>query len=62
MNENDLKEVINVYQQKTFELLTKNVVLEAQINQLKTIIESITEENRALKSLIEDSQQTEDYW
>jgi cell division protein FtsB len=61
MNENDLKEVINVYQQKTFELLTKNVVLEAQINQLKTIIESITEENRALKSLIEDSQQTEDY-
>ena len=61
MNENDLKEVINVYQQKSFELLNKNIVLEAQLNQLKTIVQNITEENNVLKSLLEDSQQTEDY-
>jgi len=61
MNENDLKEVINVYQQKSFELLNKNIVLEAQLNQLKIIVQNITEENNVLKSLLEDSQQTEDY-
>jgi hypothetical protein len=46
MNEETLKQIIEIYQQKTFDLFNKNVALEAQILYLqKQILHLQKEEN-----------------
>lgn len=38
MNEEDLKAIIAMYQQKSFELFNQNIVLEAQVASLREFI------------------------
>jgi prefoldin subunit 5 len=49
MNEEDYKAVIAGYQQKSFELFNQNVVFEAQINNMKKTIETLSKELEKLK-------------
>jgi len=48
MSEEDLKLIISKYQQKLFELLNQNIVLEAQVDKLNL---SITDLNTELEKL-----------
>ena len=50
MGEEDYKAIIATYQQKSFELFTKNIVLETQVGTLKTQVSSLTTEIEKLKS------------
>ncbi len=50
MSEEDYKAIIATYQQKSFELFTKNIVLETQVGQLnKKIIDLQSEIQKASK-------------
>ena len=49
MTEEDYKDVIASYQQKAFELFNQNIVLETQINSLKSRVDLLTNENEKLK-------------
>lgn len=49
MNEEDLKSVISMYQQKSFELFNQNIVLETQVNSLKKTVDTLTIEIEKLK-------------
>jgi hypothetical protein len=49
MSDDDLKAIIATYQQKSFELFTKNIVLETQVGTLRTQVEQITTELEKLK-------------
>jgi uncharacterized coiled-coil protein SlyX len=49
MTEEDLKLVLAKYQQKTFELLNQNIVLETQVGTLRTQVEQLTTELEKLK-------------
>lgn len=49
MTEEDLKSVLSKYQQKTFELFNKNIVLETQVETLTATIESLKDEVEKLK-------------
>jgi len=49
MTEEDLKSVLTKYQQKTFELFNKNIVLETQVETLSSTIDSLTLEIEKLK-------------
>ena len=49
MTEEDLKLVLSKYQQKTFELFNKNIVLETQVETLTATIESLKDEVEKLK-------------
>jgi len=49
MTEEDLKSVLAKYQQKTFELFNKNIVLETQVETLSSTIDSLTLEIEKLK-------------
>jgi hypothetical protein len=42
MNEDTLKQIIEVYQQKTFDLFNRNIALEAQILSLQRKLNEIT--------------------
>lgn len=44
MGEEDYKAIIATYQQKAFELFTKNIVLETQIEQLNKTINALNAE------------------
>jgi FtsZ-binding cell division protein ZapB len=64
MTEEDYKSVISGYQQKSFELFNQNVVLEAQINNLKKTIELLSleiEKLRQEKVTKKTSKATEDF-
>jgi FtsZ-binding cell division protein ZapB len=64
MSEDDLKLVLSTYQQKSFELFNQNVVLEAQINNLKKTIELLSleiEKLRQEKVTKKTSKATEDF-
>lgn len=64
MSEEELKLVLAVYQQKTFELFNKNIVYEVQINTLNKKLEDLIKENESLKLKQKKSQsktQTEDF-
>ena len=41
MNEESLKQIIEVYQQKTFDLFNRNVALEAQIISLQKQVQEL---------------------
>jgi len=49
MTEEDLKSVLSKYQQKTFELFNKNIVLETQVETLTNTIDSLKKEIEKLK-------------
>lgn len=58
MNEEDLKLVLAKYQQKIFELLNQNIVLETQVEKLSDTINYLNTEIDNLKSQISSE---EDY-
>ena len=49
MSEEDLKLVLAKYQQKTFELFNKNIVLETQVETLSSLVDSLNKEVEKLK-------------
>ena len=49
MSEEDLKLVLAKYQQKTFELFNKNIVLETQVESLSSLVDSLNKEVEKLK-------------
>ena len=49
MSEEDLKLVLSKYQQKTFELFNKNIVLEAQIEALSMTVKDLNKELEKLR-------------
>jgi len=75
MNENDYKSLIIVYQQKSFDLFSQVVALEAKmatsyqliesltlkINELKSEIENIKTKNKKTSSKLLDNSSTEDF-
>ena len=61
MNEEDYKAIISTYQQKSFELFTKNIVLETQVGTLRTQVEQLTIELEKLKSTKTRKKPEEDF-
>lgn len=51
MTEEDYKAVIALYQQKAFELFNQNIVLETQVNSLRSNISELQSEIQTLKSM-----------
>jgi hypothetical protein len=51
MSEEDLKEVLAKYQQKSFELFNQNIVLETQVNSLQKNILLLENEIEKLKKV-----------
>ena len=49
MSENELKSVLTKYQQKSFELYNKNIVLETQVENLNALVNSLNAEVEKLK-------------
>ena len=49
MSEEDLKLVLSKYQQKTFEMLNQNIVLETQVEKLNATVQSLSKELEKLK-------------
>jgi len=49
MSEEDLKLILSKYQQKTFELLNQNIVLETQVEKLNSMVQSLSVELEKLK-------------
>jgi hypothetical protein len=47
MNEETLRQIIEVYQQKTFDLFNRNIALEAQIIQLQKQLKELTSAEEA---------------
>ena len=49
MTEEDYKDIIATYQQKAFELFTKNIVLETQVNSLRKPVDTLNAELEKLR-------------
>ena len=49
MSEEDLKLVLSKYQQKTFELMNQNIVLETQVEKLNATVQALSNELEKLK-------------
>ena len=49
MNENDYKNLIIIYQQKSFDLFSQVVSLEAKLNISNQLVESLTQKVKELK-------------
>jgi len=49
MSEEDLKLVLSKYQQKCFELMNQNIVLETQVEKLNATVQSLSNELEKLK-------------
>jgi hypothetical protein len=49
MTDDDLKAVLAKYQQKTFDLFNRNIVLETQIETLTTTVNTLSNELEKLK-------------
>lgn len=49
MSEEDYKAIIATYQQRSFELFTKNIVLETQVGTLRSQVEQLNIELEKLK-------------
>jgi hypothetical protein len=58
MTEQDLKNLLGVYQQKTHELLTQNIALEAKIVTLSSLVEALTGKVNELTSIQKEPQKT----
>ena len=61
MSEEDLKEVLAKYQQKSFELFNQNIVLETQVSSLQKKVSSLTSEVEKLKKPKRGSKPEDDF-
>jgi hypothetical protein len=61
MSEEDYKLIIAAYQQKAFELFNTNIVLETQVNSLRTQVSSLTQELEKLKKPKRGTKVEEDF-
>lgn len=61
MSEDNLREVLAKYQQKSFELFNKNIVLETQVESLTSKISSLTSEIEKLKKSKRGTKPEEDF-
>jgi hypothetical protein len=61
MSEEDLKLVLSKYQQKTFELLNQNIVLETQVEKLNATVQSLNVELEKLKKPKRGAKAEEDF-
>lgn len=61
MSDEDLKAIITMYQQKSFELFNQNIVLETQINSLKKTVDALTLEIEKLKKTKRGVKPDEDF-
>jgi hypothetical protein len=61
MSEEDLKLVLSKYQQKTFELLNQNIVLETQVEKLNLLAQSLSDELEKLKKPKRGTKAEEDF-
>ncbi len=61
MSEEDLKLVLSKYQQKTFELLNQNIVLETQVEKLNATVQSLSTELEKLKKPKRGTKVEEDF-
>jgi hypothetical protein len=59
MSEQELKTLLGVYQQKTYELFTQNVALEAKVSNLSSLVEVLTKRlNEITNPVQEESKPT----
>ena len=61
MSEEDLKAILAKYQQKTFEIFNKNIVLETQVETLSLRVSDLTKEIEKLKRPKRGSKAEEDF-
>lgn len=61
MSEDDLKSVLALYQQKSFELFNSNIVLEAQVKTLQNKINLLLEESEKSKRTKRNVKNEEDF-
>ena len=61
MSEEDLKVVLAKYQQKSFDLFNKNIVMEAQVESLTEKVKSLNLEIEKLKKSKRNVKTTEDF-
>lgn len=61
MSEDDLKSVLSKYQQKTFELFNKNIVLETQVESLSLLVSNLNKEIEKLKKPKRVTKSEEDF-
>jgi cell division protein FtsB len=61
MSEEDLKLVLAKYQQKTFELFNKNIVLETQVETLSLSVDKLNKEIEKLKKPKRGAKVEEDF-
>lgn len=61
MSEEDLKVVLAKYQQKSFDLFNKNIVMEAQVESLTEKVKSLNLEIEKLKKSKRNIKTTEDF-
>jgi hypothetical protein len=61
MSDEELKLILSKYQQKTFELFNKNIVLETQVESLSSLVDSLNKEIEKLKKPKRGSKTEEDF-
>ena len=61
MSEEDLKAILSKYQQKSFDLYNKNLVLETQVETLTNTVSKLNLELEKLKKTKRTSKSTEDF-
>ena len=61
MSEEDLKLVLSKYQQKCFEFMNQNIVLETQIEKLSASVKSLNSELEKLRKQKRGSKVEEDF-
>jgi hypothetical protein len=61
MSEEDLKLVLAKYQQKCFEMLNQNIVLETQVEKLNATVQSLSKELEKLRKPKRGTKTEEDF-
>ena len=61
MSDEELKLVLAKYQQKTFELFNKNIVLETQVESLNSLVETLNGEIEKLRKPKRGAKVEEDF-
>ena len=61
MSDEELKLILSKYQQKTFELFNKNIVLETQVESLSSLVETLNKEIEKLKKQKRGTKVEEDF-
>jgi hypothetical protein len=59
MSEQELKNLLGIYQQKSYELFTQNIALEAKVSNLSSLVEVLTKRLTEITNPVqEDSKPT----